>query len=122
MCRCLEQFSIKVVRSIHSLLIAYFLSLVFLSSTNYSSCHGCSFVDGVFIPLCKPQSRCEKIAYLKPEQWRLKTMYSSATATMRTMCQLLKQYLDSTIMVMMPDYYLPRYNEGEILIVQLGDG
>lgn len=33
------------------------------SRTNYCSCHGCSFVDRVFNPSGKYQSRVEKIAY-----------------------------------------------------------
>jgi hypothetical protein len=44
-------------------------SLLFLiGTTNYSPCHGCSFVDGVLSPRGNPQSRAEKIAYLC-SQW-----------------------------------------------------
>lgn len=32
---------------------AFRLSFAFIRRTNYSSCHGCSFVDGVFIPMRK---------------------------------------------------------------------
>lgn len=47
------------------------LSFAFIRRTNYSSCHGCSFVDGVFIPMRKsPITSRENCLSLQPSEVR----------------------------------------------------
>lgn len=52
-CVARENYNRRYDRSQRVISRVFRLSFAFIRRTNYSSCHGCSFVDGVFIPMRK---------------------------------------------------------------------
>ena len=61
---------------------AFRLSFAFIRRTNYSSCHGCSFVDGVFIPWRKsPITSRENCLSLQEPAGRGRWRRDNATRT-----------------------------------------